>query len=280
MICPYFAEQGILLANVSHLDLQAFYHLRMHEANVSPNTIRHYHAYIHRALNYAVKAGMIQKNPADQVELPRKREHEAHFLDANSVRILMKAAEETDMESVVRLAIQFGLRRGEIIGLKWTDFDFENNLLHIRGVISRGETLVYKEPKTRASRREFPLTDEMVRYWKAVRAKQEENRRTLGRHYSRAAEAFVCVDGHGNLLKLEYITRQIPHLCRRCGIDEVRLHELRHTNISLLLQNGASMKEVQEWAGHSSYMTTANIYAHVQADSKMKLAHSIQDVPA
>ena len=278
VICPYYAEQKILLANLTCLDLQAFYRYRMESAGISPNTVRHYHAYIHKALDYAVSSELISKNPADQVELPRKRMHESMCLDADGIRTLIKQAKNTDMEAVVMLAAQFGLRRGEILGLKWSDFDFVNKLLHIRGVFSRGDGLIYKEPKTNASKRVFPLTDEMAAYWQSIRERQERNKRTLGRHYCLESEAFVCVNSRGHHLTPDYVTRQIPKLCRQCGINTVKLHELRHTNISLLLQNGASLKELQEWAGHSSYTTTADIYAHVQADSKKKLSYSIQNI--
>lgn len=81
--------------------------------------------------------------------------------------------------------------------------------------------------------------------------------------YNHVWDDFVCVRQNGDLIPLEYVTRTFPRLCEKSGMRPLRLHELRHTNLSLLLENGASMKELQEWAGHSSYSATANIYAHV-----------------
>lgn len=89
---------------------------------------------------------------------------------------------------------------------------------------------------------------------------------------------FVCVRENGDLIPLEYVSRAFPKLCKDCGLRELKLHELRHTNISLLLSDGASMKEVQEWAGHSNYSVTANTYAHIQAKSKSRLTDSISSL--
>lgn len=79
-------------------------------------------------------------------------------------------------------------------------------------------------------------------------------------------------------MTMEYVSRAFPKLCERNGLKRLKLHGLRHTNISLLLKNGASMKELQEWAGHSNYNTTANIYAHIQEESKNRLSKTIEEV--
>lgn len=88
----------------------------------------------------------------------------------------------------------------------------------------------------------------------------------------------MCVRSNGDLIPPEYVTRAFPKLCEACGLRRLKLHELRHTNISLLLAEDSSMKELQEWAGHSSYATTANIYSHAQAQSKTKLIASINSL--
>ena len=98
------------------------------------------------------------------------------------------------------------------------------------------------------------------------------------KHHNHQWDDFICTRENGDLIPLEYVSRAFPKLCKDCGLRELKLHELRHTNISLLLSDGASMKEVQEWAGHSNYSVTANTYAHIQAKSKSRLTDSISSL--
>ena len=254
-------------------DLQRFYNHRI-EAGISPNTIRRYHAIIHHALGAAVKRRKIAANPADEVELPKQVKHIARFFDAEQSRKLLQASKGTKLEPVVLIATCFGLRRGEILGLRWPCVDLQRGVLRVEGVIAKiGGKLVYKRPKTEASVRCLPIPHAVVEALKSLWQQQEENRKR--RRYNHAWDDFVCVDAQGNILHPDYVTHALPKLCAQCGLPEIRLHELRHTNISILLDRGASMKEVQEWAGHSRFSTTADTYAHVLAGSKNRLAQSI-----
>ena len=272
-IAPFFDAERINLAELTGADLQRFYNHRI-EAGISPNTIRRYHAIIHHALGAAVKRRKITANPADEVELPKQVKHIARFFDAEQSRKLLQASKGTKLEPVVLIATCFGLRRGEILGLRWSCVDLQRGVLRVEGVIAKiGGKLVYKRPKTEASVRCLPIPHAVVEALKSLWQQQEENRKR--RRYNHAWDDFVCVDAQGNILHPDYVTHALPKLCAQCGLPEIRLHELRHTNISILLDRGASMKEVQEWAGHSRFSTTADTYAHVLAGSKNHLAQSI-----
>lgn len=117
------------------------------------------------------------------------------------------------------------------------------------------------------------MSEEVSNYLLRLKAQQATHKVTEGNNH--AWDDFVCVRPNGDLIPLEYVTRAFPKLCEECGLRWLKLHELRHTNISLLLAEGASVKELQEWAGHSSYATTANTYSHIQAKSKNRLMDSI-----
>lgn len=256
----------------------------MQSDQVSANTVHHYHANIHKALAHAVKMEHIASNPADKVELPKKLRHTANYYSIEELKTVLDKSKGTQIEPVVRLAAWFGLRRGEIIGLRWSSIDFTNNLLSITGTIkdkgASGSKIknMYYEPsaKTTASLRSFPMSDEVRSYLLRLRAQQAVYK--LSADYNHTWDDFVCIRPNGDLLPPEYVTRAFPKLCEACGLRRLKLHELRHTNISLLLAEGANMKELQEWAGHSSYATTANIYSHVQAQSKVKLISSINSL--
>lgn len=121
------------------------------------------------------------------------------------------------------------------------------------------------------------MGETVIDYLRTIKKQQDENR-AADKSYNHQWDDFVCVRKNGDLLPLEYVSRTFPTLCEQCGLKRLKLHELRHTNISLLLDAGASMKELQEWAGHSSYTTTANIYSHLQAKSKNKLIISMEKI--
>lgn len=283
-ICPYFDERKIKLCDLKTYHIQDFYKKKMDEDGLSANTICHYHANIHKALDYAVKTERMKTNPSDRIELPKKEKHIAEYYTTDELKILIDKAKGSSLETVIYLAVWFGLRRGEIIGLKWDYIDFDAKTLSVVGTVtdkgisgSRIENLKYRVgAKTSSSMRSFPLSDEMVKYFKCLREKQLINQKKF--NYNSEWIEFVCVRDNGDLIPLDYVSRAFPRFLKNNGLKPIKLHELRHSNISLLIENGASMKEAQEWAGHSSYSTTANIYSHIQAKNKLKLTQTIQDL--
>jgi integrase len=159
--------------------------------------------------------------------------------------------------------------------LRWKDIDTEIMKVHVRGVItdkgtaSRSENLKYRNgAKTASSVRSFPLPAEVAEYLEQVKAQQAEHKRVFGASYCTKWEEFICVDPSGALIHPEYLSRTFPELLAKHGLRKIRLHELRDSNASLLLDNGADMKLIQLWLGHSNYSTTADIYAHHRAEKK------------
>lgn len=284
-ICPYFERLKIKLCDLKPYHIQEFYSYKIQNDNVSANTIHHYHANIRKALNYAVKMGRIDNNPALNVELPRKEKHIPKYYTAEELKTLLKYVKGSELETAVLLGAWFGLRRGEVVGLKWESIDFENNTLSVLGTVTeKGETsskidnLKYREgAKTKLSVRTFAMPQECADYLKELKATQEE-RQKKQRNYNRKWVDFVCVRKNGDLIPLEYITRTFPKMCEKCGLERLTFHGLRHTNISLLVQNNSNMKVVQEWAGHSSYNTTANIYSHIRAENKLELTKTLEKI--
>ena len=285
VICPYFEEKKIKLYDLRPNHIQDFYNYKLNECGLTANTIHHYHANISKALNYAVKMGRIKNNSANKIELPKKEQHIADFYSVDELKKLLEYVKGDDMEVVVLLASWFGLRRGEIIGLKWSCVDFENEIISIIGTITdKGESgskiknMKYRaSTKTASSMRAFAMPKECSEYLKELKASQDR-RKEKDKNYNHEWDEYVCVRKNGDLISLDYATRRFPKICENCGLKRLKLHELRHTNISLLLQSGASIKELQEWAGHSSYTTTANIYAHLSAKSKQKLTSAIENI--
>ena len=269
-IAPYFQQRGITLGGLQAVDIQMFYTSQL--KRVSTNTVIHYHAIIHRVLKYAVKTDLIDVNPADKVERPRKDRFTASFYDGNEVNRLFQVARGTRSEHAgCMLAAFYGLRRSEVVGLKWDAIDFENKTIAIRHTVTacaekgRRIEVAADTTKTASSRRTLPLVPAFQTKLAALKEEQEKNRILCGRSYCTDYLGYVLVDAMGNRLKLSYISTAFPVLLKRNGLRPIRFHDLRHSCASLLLKNGVPMKQIQEWLGHSDFSTTANIYAHLDA---------------
>lgn len=279
-IAPYFQQRGITLGGLQAVDIQMFYTSQL--KRVSANTVIHYHAIIHRALKYDVKTDLIDVNPADKVERPRKDRFTASFYDGNEVNRLFQAARGTPLELPVMLAAFYGLRRSEVVGLKWDAIDFENKTIAIRHTVTvcaekgRRIEVAADTTKTASSRRTLPLVPAFQTKLAALKEQQEKNRILCGRSYCTDYLGYVLVDAMGNRLKLSYISTAFPVLLKRNGLRPIRFHDLRHSCASLLLKNGVPMKQIQEWLGHSDFSTTANIYAHLDAGSKLTSAQAME----
>ena len=279
-IAPYFQQRGITLGGLQAVNIQMFYTSQL--KRVSANTVIHYHAIIHRALKYAVKTDLIDVNPADKVERPRKDRFTASFYDGNEVNRLFQVARGTPLELPVMLAAFYGLRRSEVVGLKWDAIDFENKTIAIRHTVTacaekgRRIEVAADTTKTASSRRTLPLVPAFQTKLAALKEQQEKNRILCGRSYCTDYLGYVLVDAMGNRLKLSYISTAFPVLLKRNGLRPIRFHDLRHSCASLLLKNGVPMKQIQEWLGHSDFSTTANIYAHLDAGSKLTSAQAME----
>ena len=284
-IIPYFRERKITLQGLTAKDIQAFY---LHELQrVSASTVIHYHANIHKALKYAVKIDLIEVNPADKVERPKRKQYVGSFYDADEINALFEAAKGTKLELPILFGAFYGLRRSEAVGLKWDAIDFEQNTIVIRHTVTQcnvdGKKVIVASDttKTKSSRRTLPLVPFVKERLLALKEEQAENRRLCGRSYIKEYLGYVCVDVIGNLIKPNYVSSTFGKLLAKNNLRHIRFHDLRHTCASLLLANGVPMEQVKEWLGHSEISTTVDIYGHLQYATKKQSAAAIeQDIVA
>lgn len=280
IIAPYFRKKKILLRDLQAHDIQMFYQEQLQRVKAS--SVIHYHANIHKALKYAVKNDMIPSNPADKVERPKQDKFYGNFYDRDELNKLFEAVAGTKLELPVLLGAFYGLRRSEIVGLKWSAIDFEQNTITISHTVTScnldGKCVIVAKDttKTESSRRTLPLVPYFHEKLLAVKAQQERNQKLCGRSYNREFLEYICVDDIGDRFKPNYITSQFPKLLERNGFRKIRFHDLRHSCASLLLASGVPMKHIQEWLGHSDFSTTANIYAHLDYSSKLTSASAME----
>ena len=279
IIIPYFQILNIKLKELTTEDIQDFYSAQLER--VSANTVIHYHAVIHRALKYAVKIKTIQSNPAVNVERPRKEKFIGSFYDKKEINTLFDIIQGHPLEVAIKLAAFYGLRREEIIGLKWTAIDFENNTLTIQHTVTECNLdgkhieVASDTAKTDSSLRTMPLVTNFREMLLAKKEKQEHYRKLCGRSYCKEYPDYIFVNEMGERWKPRYLSDGFKRILEQNGLRRIRFHDLRHTCASLLLANNVPMKKIQEWLGHSDFSTTANIYAHLDFQSKISSAEAM-----
>lgn len=279
IIIPYFQILNIKLKELTTEDIQDFYSAQLER--VSANTVIHYHAVIHRALKYAVKIKTIQSNPAVNVERPRKEKFIGSFYDKKEINTLFDIIQGHPLEVAIKLAAFYGLRREEIIGLKWNAIDFENSTLTIQHTVTECNLngkhieVASDTAKTDSSLRTMPLVTNFREMLLAKKEKQEHYRKLCGRSYCKEYLDYIFVNEMGERWKPRYLSDGFKRILEQNGLRRIRFHDLRHTCASLLLANNVPMKKIQEWLGHSDFSTTANIYAHLDFQSKISSAEAM-----
>lgn len=232
IIAPYFRKRGIKLVDLKATDLQDFYTKQLER--VKANSVIHYHANIHKALKYAVKIDLIPTNPADKVERPKKNAFKGSYYSAEEIHALTEVAEGTKLEIPVLLASFYGLRRSEVLGLKWDAIDFEENTLEIKHIVTQAsidgkKVLVQADrAKTKSSLRTLPLVPPIRDRLLMLKGQQETYRRLCGKSYNRDYLGYLCVDEIGNIIRPNYVSEQFPKLLEKNGLRPIRFHDLRH----------------------------------------------------
>jgi integrase len=262
---------NLRLAKLTPGDVQRLYADRL-AAGLSPTSVHHIHAILHRALDQAVRWGLLMRNVTDAVDPPRRSSPEMRAWDARQVAAVMAAAASDDLEALWRLAVFSGMRRGEILGLRWADVDLEGGELAVRRTLSRGATsrLEVGEPKTAAGRRRVSLSPSVVESLRRHRVRQLEQRLAAGPAYVDHDLVFATESGsviHPNALSLRF-----RKLIARAGVPSIRFHDLRHTNATIDLATGTHPKVVQERLGHASISETLDRYSHLTPNMQREAA--------
>ncbi len=272
-LADYFSEKNITLQDIKPKHIQEFYQYLLDEG-LSGNTVKHYHANIRKALQYAMKTDIILSNPADKVDLPKIEEYKPKFYTSDEVKTLLNEVIGTKLEIPVMIDCFYGFRRSEVIGLKWSAIDFEKDTI----TQSNGKLIIRDKTKTKSSKRTLPLEPIVKSFLLELKEKQENNKKLCGNSYNQDYLEYICVDDGGNIIRPDYVTETFLKLLKKKNLKIIRFHDLRHTCASILLKNGANMKEIQAWLGHSNYNTTANLYAHLDTSSVNDVGKVITNV--
>lgn len=274
------------LYRITGNQLQKYYNEKS-EQGYSAKTVKHMYILINSALKKAVQLKFIKENFNDLVVLPKKEEYHAKTLSVDEVNRILNEAKEEELYPLIILTLYTGLRKGEVMALKWSDIDFQSKELSVNGSLGRVMSGIdekgkkkysYKilQPKTQKSKRIIPLTENALKALESQKSRQEMIKEKYSSIYR--DEGFVFARYDGSYLNQRGFMDDYHAFLRKYHITDIRFHDLRHTFASLLLEAGESPKAIQELLGHSTITTTMDIYTHITKKGKIKAIEKLDGI--
>ena len=275
-IKPYIGN--IPLTKLSSLDLQRLYKKLLSDGRVdrieskkqpkglSAKTVRNIHQIISSALKLAIEQRLIARNPADGCALPKAERKEMQTLPVEQLTSFLREAKDSGVFALYYIDLTTGLRRGELLGLKWSDIDLEKGDLRVQRQIGRIDGKIIEMPlKTKNAYRTLPLSAD------AIDVLMQQRRKT-------GNSEWVFPSPTGGPMSPDSVLHMLHRVLKRAGLPKVRFHDLRHTFATLALQNGVDIKTVSGMLGHFSAGFTLDTYAHVTTAAKREAARTMGNI--
>lgn len=235
------------------------------KAGLSPTSVNYQHRIIRKALNQAVKWQMVARNVADAVEPPKRSHTQIQYLGRDEVNRFIGCIKESQYYPIIATAILTGMRRGEILGLRWQDVDLAAGVIHVRQQLQYipGQGYFFKEPKQH-SIRDIPMPLPMNSILRSVRKNQSHLKEIYSEKYHDNNLIFCLPDGQP--ASASTITRSFQALLDENGFERIRFHSLRHSFATMARAAGVPMEDIQDLLGHADISTTKNMYTHVEIE--------------
>ena len=268
----------IPLNDLTTLHLQQFYKKLLAEGRVerieaqkqpkglSAKTVRNIHQIISSALKLAIEQRLIARNPADGCALPKAERKEMQTLPIEQPTSFLREAKDSGVFALYYIDLTTGLRRGELLGLKWSDIDLEKGDLRVQRQIGRIDGKIIEMPlKTKNAYRTLPLSADAISVLKMQKCKVGNSE-------------WVFPSPTGGPMSPDSVLHMLHRVLKRAGLPKVRFHDLRHTFATMALQNGVDVKTVSSMLGHYSAGFTLDTYAHVTTDAQLKAAQAMGSI--
>lgn len=282
-IIPYFEPLKLSLRDLRPQHIKGYYEFKYTEGRLdgkpgglSVASIKKHALVIREALADALLDEYITRNPAEGVKLPAKDivKRERVFLDAEQANQMLRAFNGHPLQALVYVTLYYGLRRSEVLGLRWSAVDFERGTLTVNHTVVKNKTIVRKDTtKTQSSYHTYWLINDVRDALLAQREFQNNNRKIFGDAYKDSDYIFTWDDG--TLYRPDYITRGFQRVLKAHGLPIMRFHDLRHSTASILYDKGWDLKDSQSWLRHSSVEMTGDIYTHIKEARKAKMAEQL-----
>ena len=274
------AEAAEAVCKALNLKLsEAFLVVRDNKA-LSAKTVLEHHRLISTVLEQALKEGLVAVNVASRATLPKVERKEVNYFQPEQIAAIREALEHEPLKwkALVHMLLITGARRGEVLGLKWDNVDFENNRVYIcNSVLYSADVGIYEStPKTEKSKRYIYLPAETMALLRAYRAWQIAERERLDGYY--LDRGFVFAQDNGAPMHPDSVTDYLKKLSKRYGLPHLNPHAFRHTMASMLYYNGVDSVSISKRLGHAQVSTTSNIYAHVIESADKKNAEILSNI--
>lgn len=249
-LVPFFGD--VLLASITTAQVQKYVALGLSEGK-APATVQKALVLMKNMFKRAVEWDYLKQNPAVPVKPPKIPHQEMDFLTPDEIRAFIAAADDR-WRPFFYTAIFTGMRLGELLGLQWSDIDWNSGVIHVRRSVWNN---TFQEPKSRSSIRKIGMAPSLMKVLKdySEDAPQSDD------------DLVFCNDGGGLLFETNIRNRVFNPTLKKAGLRKIRIHDLRHTYASLLINQGENLKYVQQQLGHASITTTVDRYGHLMPDA-------------
>ena len=281
-LLPYFDEKGYKLQALTREQIQAYIDEKAAsgrcdgKGGLSYSSMKLHKNIINQTCNLAVQKKQLFKSQCEFIILPQQQRIEYSFYTADQMKQLFEAIKDDPLFNLIKITALYGLRRSEVLGIKWDSINVDTDTLTIKHTVCKVTSVVEKDKtKNASSHRGFPLLPEAKAIFEKIKAEQERNARVFGLEYHKSEYMFTWADGRP--FSPDYVSQHFSDLLAKNNLPHIRFHELRHSCASILISMGFTLKDIQEWLGHSDIKMTANIYSHLDVERKKSIADKLAE---
>jgi len=259
------------LSKITTKDIDVLYNLKLEEG-YSTNTVRKIHQMLYQALEQALKWNLIKTNPVSKTDPPSIKTKDIKIWSFDEIHAFLDESKKSRHFIMFLLAIYTGMRKGEILGLMWSDIDFEKKVIRVQRSVAliTGSGYVFISPKTKKSIRQVQISDFLIEELLAHKKFQEEWKKRSGEQYQDLD--LVISTETGTIQDPRNILREMAKICKDANVTPIRFHDMRHTHASILISEGVDIVKVASRLGHTNPKTTLEIYAHLMPNEDNEVA--------
>lgn len=280
-IMPYFEQHRLTIQDITVNDLQDYIDEKFKsgrldkKGGLSGKSLRLHRNILNQTFKYALRLKLISENPCRWIKMPQVERRVPTFYTSEQIEnLLSKITDDKTFYLLVKITATYGLRRSEVLGLQWNSINFNQNILKIEHTVVKVNTTVRKDKtKNASSFRTFPLIPEIKKLLIQEKERQKKCQEAFSQEYIDSPYVFIWDDGKP--YSTEYVSQHFRRILKWNDLPEIRFHDLRHSCASILLSKGFTLKDVQEWLGHSNITLTADIYGHLDIERKKSIASTL-----